>query len=246
MADGAMEAERGPVASRFVRYHRTRERALRDLLVLDHTGLAESLAARYVDRGEPYDDLRQVALLGLIKAIERYDPTLGHAFSSFAVPTILGELRRHFRDHGWAVHVPRRLQDLRGRIDAAQERLQQRLAHRPTVAELAAELALCPDEIRAAMAAARGYRTGNLDGIRADRNRAVSVPAAVVTEAVEARVAIAQVTRTLAARDRQLLQLRFGEGLTQSEIAERLGISQVHVSRLLRRCLEQVRAVAAA
>lgn len=226
-------------ADRFVEYRRTRARDLRDQLLIEHRGLADALARRYADRGEPLDDLRQVAVLGLLKAIDRFDPEAGFAFSSFAIPTILGELRRHFRDHGWAVRVPRRLQELQSEVERTRRRLEQRLARTPTVAELAAELGTSSDRVAVAMEAACSYTAAPLDGPAGARTVARTA-APDEFAPLENRLLVRGALRDLDDRERALLRMRFVDERSQSEIGAEIGLSQVHVSRLLRRTLQKL------
>lgn len=225
----------------FVTYRRTGDRDLRDALVRRHLGLAESLAERYTSRGIARPDLQQVAAIGLIKAVDRFDPSRGVSFASFAVPTILGELRRHFRDAGWTIRVPRRLQDLRHRADAVAARLEQRLQRRPTLAEIAAELDEDPDNVLLARDGLRTcYRPGPLDPATAHtlEDREDPFVRATVT------LVLRDLVRQLPHRQRQVVFLRFWGDMSQQEIADRIGISQMHVSRLLRQGLGQMREVA--
>ncbi len=224
----------------FAIYRRTGDRDLRDALVRRHLGLAESLAERYTGRGVARADLRQVAAMGLIKAVDRFDPARGVAFTSFAVPTILGELRRHFRDAGWTIRVPRRLQELRHHADVAAAQLEQRLQRRPTLAETAAELDEDPENVLLALDGLRTcYRPAPLDPRTAQGAEAHhrDDPSAHAATAIVLRDLIAQLPR----RQQQIVVLRYWGGLTQQEIADRVGISQMHVSRLLRSGLRHLR-----
>jgi RNA polymerase sigma-B factor len=226
---------------------RTSEPA-RAALVARFMPLARSLARRYERSSEPFDDLLQVASLGLLKAIDRFDPARGNAFVSFAVPTILGELRRYFRDCCWDVHVPRGAQERTLRLEEAQRRLTADRGRAPTVAELAQYLELDSEQVLDAMSAGAAYDAMSLD---MPRPSASGEKAATYGELlgspderyalVEDSVVVAAALEHLAARERQVLALRFAEDLTQSQIAERIGVSQMQVSRLLRRALEQLR-----
>lgn len=182
------------------------------------------------------DDLRQVAALGLIEAIDHFDPDAGQAFTSYAVPTILGHLRRHFRDHGWAVHVPRGLQELQSEVDRTKQHLEQALGRSATAAEVAADIGTKTDRVVAAMAAGRSYRAAPLEEHRTVGSVAVEDPFA----AVEARLVVRDVLRHLDRRTVELLRMRFVEQRSQSDIGARIGVSQVHVSRLLRRTLREL------
>lgn len=222
----------------FRQLRRTGDRRLRDQLVTDHLGLAEAMARRYQGRGVPREDLVQVATIGLIKAVSRFDPGHGAAFSSFAVPTILGELRHHFRDHGWTVNVPRRLQELRHRADAAAESLAQRLGREPTAAEVATELGEDRDDVLLAL---DGLRTAYAPAT-IDTGTSETVPEPTgATARVEDRVVVDDLLATLPEREQRIVMLRFWVGLSQQQIADRVGCSQMHVSRLLRRSIEALR-----
>jgi RNA polymerase sigma-B factor len=228
---------------RFAEYRRTGNRALRNQLVEEHMRLAEFLARRFSHRGESPDDLRQVALVGLLKAVERFEPDRGLQFSSFATPTITGELKRHFRDKGWAVRVPRRIQELHLELDRTVADLNQELGRPPTPAEIAQRAGVLEEDVLESMEAGSLYRLASLDSSRSDDEAAPS-PAQRLGEldhelgAVENRVAVSEMLSLLPEREQKIVYLRFFEGLTQSEIAEQIGISQMHVSRLLVRSLE--------
>jgi RNA polymerase sigma-B factor len=228
---------------RFAEYRRTGDRALRNQLVEEHMRLAEFLARRFSHRGESPDDLRQVALVGLLKAVERFEPDRGLQFSSFATPTITGELKRHFRDKGWAVRVPRRIQELHLELDRTVADLNQELGRPPTPGEIAQRAGVLEEDVLESMEAGSLYRLASLDSSRSDDEAAPS-PAQRLGEldhelgAVENRVAVSEMLSVLPEREQKIVYLRFFEGLTQSEIAEQIGISQMHVSRLLVRSLE--------
>lgn len=228
------------VDRRFFEFHRTRDRKLRNELVVEHEPLARQLARRFRNRGETLDDLTQVALLGLLKAVERYDPGVGVAFAGFAAPTILGELRRHFRDKGWAMRVPRRMQELNLAIGGALGALEQELGRNPTVAEVAESIDADVDEVLRAMEAAHAYRatsvdaltTADGDGPGLDHVTALGEEDAGI-ERVEDRLTVATLLRILPDREREIFRLRFERNMTQSQIAAEMGMSQMHVSRLL-------------
>jgi RNA polymerase sigma-B factor len=228
---------------KFTEYRRTGDRALRNELVEEHVRLAEFLARRFSHRGETHDDLRQVALVGLLKAVERFEPDRGLQFSSFATPTITGELKRHFRDRGWAVRVPRRIQELHLELDRTVNDLSQELGRPPTPAEIAQRAGVLEEDVLESMEAGSLYRLASIDAGRPDDESDTS-PAQRLGEldgemgAVEDRVAVTEMLSVLPEREQNIVYLRFFEGLTQSEIAERIGISQMHVSRLLARSLE--------
>ena len=231
------------VTARFLEYRRTRSRELRNRLVEDHMRLAQFLAQRFAHRGEPIDDLRQVALVGLLKSVERFEPDRGLQFSTFATPTITGELKRHFRDRGWAVRVPRRIQELHLELDRTVAALSQELGRPPTPSEIARRAGVLEEDVLECMEASSLYRLSSLDAERPDEDSAPG-PASRLgaedpeLEAVDSRVTATELLSTLPERERRIVYLRFFEGLTQSEIAEEIGISQMHVSRLLMRSLE--------
>lgn len=231
----------------FARWQRDRDARAREVLVRRFMPLARSLARRYGRSSEPFEDLLQVASLGLLKALDRYDPARGHSFASFAVPTILGEMRRYFRDSGWAVHVPRGAQERALKVRDAQERLANEQGRAPTVNQLAEFLELDCEDVIDALQALQSYETLSLDAPRpgADGD-AVSYGDAVGREderfeLVELDATVTSVLRRIPARERLILRTRFVDDLTQTEIAERVGISQMQVSRLLRRSLDQLR-----
>jgi len=229
----------------FEEYRATGDLRIRNRLIEHYTRLAEFLARRFANRGEPLDDLRQVALLGLVKAVERFEPDRGLQFSSFATPTITGEIKRHFRDKGWAVRVPRRLQELHLQLDRTTAFLSQELGRPPTPAEIAARAGVREEEVLEGMEAGSLYRLSSIDGRPDDDDdRATLTPLGVDDDELDAaddRVAVADLLQQLPPRERQIVYLRFFDGLTQAEIAERVGISQMHVSRLLMRSLDELR-----
>jgi RNA polymerase sigma-B factor len=228
----------------FVTYHRTRDLAVRDELVAANLRLALHLARRFANRGVSIDDLEQVASLGLLRAIDRFDPDRKLEFSTFATPTIMGELKRHFRDKGWSVRVPRRVQELHLRLNSVVADLTHQLGRSPTITELASAARASEEEVLEAMEAAQAYRSASLDG------RADSYPESAGAQLgvddlglfqAENRLLVEELLAHLAPREQLLLRLRFYEEMTQQQIAERLGVSQMHVSRLLARCLEDLR-----
>jgi RNA polymerase sigma-B factor len=212
-----------------------RQRA-RDALVEQHLPLVEHLARRFRNRGEPYDDLVQVATIGLIKSVDRFDLERGVEFSTYATPTIVGEIKRHFRDKGWAVRVPRRLQELRLSLASATSELSQKQGRAPTVSELAAHLKISDEEVL------EGLDAG--DSGSGDEPMPVSETLGVEDEGlegVEYRESLKPMLEQLPPREKKILMLRFFKNMTQSEIAAEIGISQMHVSRLLARTLAQLR-----
>jgi RNA polymerase sigma-B factor len=245
----SFDAERRQeLREKFVEFAATRADAVRAELIEAHLGLAEYLARRFSNRGEPLDDLVQVASTGLIKAVDRFEPERGLEFSTYATHTIVGELKRHFRDKGWAVRVPRRMQELHLRLSTLVGTLNQELGRSPTVAEMAHGAGVSEEEVLEAMEAGQAYRFTSLDapapGEDAGSLASTIGEADARMEGVERRVALSPLIEQLPPRQQKILQLRFFEGLTQSEIASRLGISQMHVSRLLARSLAQLREAA--
>jgi RNA polymerase sigma-B factor len=215
---------------------------LRNALVEEFSWVARHCARRFADRGEPFDDLLQVGMLGVLKAVQRFDPDAGSSFVSFALPTVLGELRRHFRDTTWAVRVPRRLKDLHVDVGAAVDYLTTELGRPPTPDQLATHLKISIDQVLEALDAGAAYRSTplNVSGERGDDDERVGVLLGVDDSRLanaEDRVLLHEAIAALPPRDRAILDLRFASGLSQSEIAERVGISQVHVSRLLRKSI---------
>ena len=239
----------GPSEERvlFARWRDHGDAGAKEALTRRFMPLARSLARRYDRSSEPFDDLLQVASMGLLKAIDRFDPGLGHPFASFAVPTILGEMRRYFRDAGWSVHVPRGAQERALKVRDAQERLANLRGRAPTVNQLAAYLELDTEDVIDALQAIQAYEALSIDSPRAGAEEDVLPFAESVGhvdehyELVELDVTISAVLEHIPARERVILRMRFGEDLTQTEIAGRVGISQMQVSRLLRRSLEQLR-----
>src|SRR3954470_22687873 len=230
------------------RYHHHGDTAARDELVERFLPLARQLARRYQRGNEPLDDLIQVASIGLVKAVDRYDPDRGTAFSSYAVPTILGELKRSFRDSGWAVHVPRGMQERVMKLDTAAQELHRKLGRSPQPKELAAQLECSEAEVLEAMEAASAYDAVSLEAQRGDSDNGGSDTFQDTLgadeeryELVEYGATIAPTLKALSPRERLILHLRFVEDMTQSEIAERIGVSQMHVSRLIRRSLARLR-----
>jgi RNA polymerase sigma-B factor len=234
---------------RLARYARTRDRKERERLVTRYMPLARRLAAHYRNVSEPREDLLQVATIGLILAIDRYDPGRGSAFTSFAVPTILGELRRHLRDHTWAVHVPRDTRELADRLPAVADQQASRLGRPPTVAELAARLGRSAEDIRDARAALACRTVTSLD-------QPLSNDRETLADSVDGgdggvgdvhdRVVVDQLLAELSPRRRAVVRLHFQADLTQREIADRLRMSPTHIGRLLRESLETLRERSAA
>jgi len=223
-------------------------RRARDELVTLHLPLVHFLARRFRDRGEPLEDLVQVGTIGLIKAVDRFDPQRGVEFSTYATPTIVGEIKRHFRDKGWAIRVPRRLQELRISLGRATAELSQKSGRAPTVGELAAHLGVSEDEVIEGLEGAQAYSTTSLDahvgGTDGDESPSLVDRLGgddLDLEAVEYRESLKPLLAALPSRERRILALRFFHGMTQSEIAAEVGISQMHVSRLLAKSLATLR-----
>jgi RNA polymerase sigma-B factor len=220
--------------------------ALRHELVELHLPLVEYLARRFRNRGEQYDDLVQVATIGLIKSVDRFDLERGVEFSTYATPTIVGEIKRHFRDKGWAIRVPRRLQELKLALTRATAELSQDLGRAPTVAELARHLGRSEEEILEGLESANAYAAVSLDAPDGDEGEGASVSDTIgeydeALDRLEYREALRPLLDKLPPREKRILMLRFFGSLTQSQIAAELGISQMHVSRLLARTLAQLR-----
>jgi RNA polymerase sigma-B factor len=233
----------------FAAFGTSRDPLLRDKLIEAHLGLAEYLARRFSNRGEPLDDLVQVASVGLLKAVDRFDAERGVEFSTYATHTIVGELKRHFRDKGWAVRAPRRMQELYLRLGKIISTLSQELGRSPTIQELAAEATVTEEEVLEALEAGQAYRFASLDAPSPGDDDGETLGAHMGADdplmiGAEHRAALSPLIGQLPPREQKILHLRFFDGLTQSEIASRLGISQMHVSRLLARSLAQLRAAA--
>ena len=243
------QVERNRLRARFAEYRRTGERTVRDELIEAHLRLAEHLARRFTNRGIALDDLVQVASLGLVKAVERFEPERGLEFSTFATPTILGELKRHFRDKGWSVRVPRRVQELHVELNTLVADLTQRLGRSPTISELALGARASEEQVVEAMEAAQAYRSASIDaplgnGNGDDDTRGLANQLGDLDANLfdaENRLMLDELLVVLPRRERLMLHLRFYEGMTQSQIADRLDISQMHVSRLLARSLRILR-----
>jgi RNA polymerase sigma-B factor len=254
----AVAAHAGPEGSHpshdeladFRRYRSSGDTAIRDALIERALPLAHQVARRYARTSEPLDDLIQVARLGLVKAVERFDPDRGTAFSTYAVPTMVGEIKRYFRDTGWAVHVPRSLQERVFQIEQAEKKLGSELGRAPSVEDLAAAAELSVEETLEAMEAGGAFEARSLEAPapaedQEGRSYAETIGAADEHfELVEDRNAVACALKVLPIRERRILHMRFMQDMTQSEIAERIGVSQMQVSRLLRRALQRLREAA--
>jgi RNA polymerase sigma-B factor len=258
MAAATGDAGRGAERTRgdrdlFTRYHADGDAHAREQLVERFLPLARQLARRYQRAGEPLDDLLQVASMGLIKAIDRFDPDREIAFSSYAVPTILGEIKRHFRDRTWAVRVPRDLQELTLRVDREVGVLSEELRRQPSVAELAAAVGADEEQVLEALQAGGAYRAMSID---APRGSSADDEAATLAESVgvdedgfdraEDRATLANLLTIVTPREREVLRMRFEEDMTQAEIGAVIGVSQMQVSRVIRQALSRLRAAAGA
>jgi RNA polymerase sigma-B factor len=247
---GGGEGTHGAVsdAELFMRMHEHADARAREQLIERYLPLARRLARRYQRAEEPLEDLVQVASLGLIKAIDRFDPERKVVFSSYAVPTVLGELKRHFRDHTWSVRVPRDLQELALRVDRTVTRLALGKRRSPSVSEIAQAVEATEEQVLEALEAAGAYRAGSLDAPRTTQGEqeAESIADTLGTqdsgfERAEERATLEPLLARISARERLVLELRFGEDLTQAEIGERIGVSQMQVSRLIRQALTRLR-----
>ncbi len=225
---------------------------LRNELVVAHLNLARFLAVKFANRGEPLDDLVQVGTVGLLKAIDRFDPDRGVEFTTYATPTIVGEIKRYFRDKGWAVKVPRRLQELNLAVNRAGDKLAMELGRSPTVGELAATLSAGEEEILEAQELGQAYNLLSLDSEvsgEADRKTQTLADTVGVSDArldlLEDRANLERAFGVLSGRERVIVYLRFYESISQTEIAKRLNVSQMHVSRLQAKALEKLRSVLA-
>ena len=237
-----MPDEREVEHEEFAALRRTGDARLRDRLVEEHLWLARHCARRFSGRGESADDLVQVANLALVKAVDRFDPSFQVRFTTFAVPTIMGELRRHFRDKTWSMRVSRRLKDLHLELKAASEHLAHDLGRAPTVDELADALDCTPEDVLEALEAGAAYRATSLTAGLGSEDGEEIVPGVddADLEETSVRVMLQDALSSLPERERRVVYLRFYLGLTQSEIAEEIGVSQVHVSRILRATLTQL------
>lgn len=230
----------------FRRFKEEGDMDAREKLVMSHLNLVRFIANKFKNRGEPIDDLIQVGYLGLLKAIDRFDPSRGLEFTTFATPTIMGEIKRHFRDKGWSVRVPRRLQELSARVNQATDTLTSQLQRSPTIAEIADYLDATVDEVLEAMESSSAYSSVSLEAPSgADDDDTPSVIDRYATEDsdlafTDDRIIIEEALASFSPRERDVIEMRFLKGMTQIEIAEKLGISQVQVSRLLRRTLKKI------
>ena len=228
------------------RYHEQGDASAREALVQRHLPLVRSLARRYAGRGESLEDIEQVGAIGLIKAIDRYELSREVALTTYATPNVVGEIKRHFRDKGWAIRVPRALQELNGKMGPTIERLTSKLGRSPSIAEIAAEFQTTPEQVLEAMEAGSAYAPQSLSaGPDGDSELDPMETIGSTDEEFsrsEDRASLEPALQRLPQREREILRMRFEDGLTQTQIAERIGISQMHVSRLIRKSLERMRA----
>ena len=230
------------------RYHIGGDTGAREQLVQRHLPLVRSLARRYAGRGEALEDIEQVGAIGLLKAIDRYDLEREVSLTTYATPNVVGEIKRHFRDKGWAIRVPRGLQELNAKMSGTIERLTIKFERSPTIAEIAAELDTTPEQVLEAMEAGSAYSTVSLSsgpgggGDDDDFDPMESIGSEDDEyERTEQRASLEPALEALPEREREILRMRFEDGLTQTQIAEKIGISQMHVSRLIRKSLSRMR-----
>lgn len=230
----------------FRRYKEEGDEEAREQLIVSHVNLVRYIAAKFKNRGEPLDDLIQVGTIGLIKAIDRFDPSRGLEFTTYATPTIMGEIKRHFRDKGWTIRVPRRLQELSAKVNSATDELTAQLQRSPSIEEVADYLGTTADEVLGAMESSSAYSSVPLEG--QGNNEEDDAPSVIDRyasvdgdlEASDDRMVLEEVIGEFPEADQQAIRMRFIDGMTQVEIAKRLGISQVQVSRMLRRALRRI------
>jgi RNA polymerase sigma-B factor len=227
------------------RYHEAGDTSAREALIARHLPLVRSLARRYAGRGEPLEDIEQVGAIGLIKAIDRFDLEREVSLATYATPNVVGEIKRHFRDRGWAIRVPRSLQELNARMSGAIDELTARIGRSPSVAEIAGSLGTTPEEVLEALEVGSAYSTLSLDaGTGPDEDGDPMETIGAEDEGFgrsEDRATLGPALARLPDREREILRMRFEEGLPQTQIAERVGLSQMHVSRLIRRSLATMR-----
>ena len=227
------------------RYHEEGDTGAREELVQRHLPLVRSLARRYAGRGEPLDDIEQVGAIGLIKAIDRFELEREVSLATYATPNVVGEIKRHFRDKGWAIRVPRALQELNAKMSATIDRLTSKLGRSPSIAEIAQSLGTTPEEVLEAIEVGSAYTTLSLSGGPSGEDEADPLEAIggedEEFERTEDRAALAPALAHLPQREREILRMRFEDGLPQTHIAERVGLSQMHVSRLIRKSLATMR-----
>ena len=227
------------------RYHVDGDASAREALVNRHLPLVRSLARRYAGRGEALEDIEQVGAIGLIKAIDRYELDREVALTTYATPNVVGEIKRHFRDKGWAIRVPRALQELNGKMGPTIERLTSKLGRSPSIAEIAAEFEVSTEQVLEALEAGSAYAPLSLSaGPSGDEELDPMETIGDLDEEFDRtddRTSLEPALAALPEREREILRMRFEDGLTQTQIADKIGISQMHVSRLIRRSLERMR-----
>jgi RNA polymerase sigma-B factor len=228
------------------RYHVDGDRSARELLVQRHLPLVRALARRYAGRGESLEDIEQVGAIGLIKAIDRYELSRDVALTTYATPNVVGEIKRHFRDKGWAIRIPRGLQELNSKMSSTIERLTAKVGHSPTIAEIAEELQTTPEQVLEAMEAGSAYAPVSLSAGPSSEGELDPMETIGTEDAnferSEQRASLEPALEMLPDREREILRMRFEDGLTQTQIAEQVGVSQMHVSRLIRKSLARMRA----
>ena len=228
------------------RYHEQGDRSAREELVQRHLPLVRALARRYAGRGESLDDIEQVGAIGLIKAIDRFDPTRDVALTTYATPNVVGEIKRHFRDKGWAIRIPRGLQELNAKMSSTIERLTLELGRSPSIAEIAQRLESTPEQVLEAMEAGSAYAPVSLNAGTGEDGELDPMETIGTEddnfERTEDRASLEPALEMLPHREREILRMRFEEGLTQTQIADKIGVSQMHVSRLIRKSLARMRA----
>ena len=228
------------------RYHVDGDRSARELLVQRHLPLVRALARRYAGRGESLEDIEQVGAIGLIKAIDRYELSREVALTTYATPNVVGEIKRHFRDKGWAIRIPRGLQELNAKMSSTIERLTAKLGHSPSIAEIAEELQTTPEQVLEAMEAGSAYAPVSLSAGPSGEGELDPMETIGTEDAnferSEQRASLEPALEMLPDREREILRMRFEDGLTQTQIAEQVGVSQMHVSRLIRKSLARMRA----
>jgi RNA polymerase sigma-B factor len=228
------------------RYHQEGDRSAREELVERHLPLVRALARRYAGRGEALEDIEQVGAIGLLKAIDRYELSREVALTTYATPNVVGEIKRHFRDKGWAIRIPRGLQELNAKMSSTIERLTSTLGRSPSIAEIAVELETTPEQVLEALEAGSAYAPVSLSagpGTEGELDPMETIGVEDTNyERTEQRASLEPALEALPDREREILRMRFDEGLTQTQIAERVGVSQMHVSRLIRKSLARMRA----
>ena len=254
--DNSSEHRKGGVAAwagdeteeLFKRYINTRDRKTRDHLVMIHQNLVRFLAGKFANRGEPLEDLVQVGVIGLINAVDRYDPDRGTKFSTYATPTIVGEIRRHFRDKAWSLKVPRRLQELNLAANKASEELSQRLGHPPTIQEIAKQVGATEEETLEAIELGNAYDTVSLDSKLTHEGESAPLTLAEFVgdldgslQSIETYGDLKQAMDALEPREKAIIYYRFFKDMSQTEVAKRLNISQMHVSRLQQKALRRLK-----